>query len=306
MNTAVRIRRSLDFGIEWSLDSGNSIKLLEPKNSRLNKRDTLKEKLATPRGILHLPGNQKPGGLKRFEPSKPLVCFVEHYWEVAWVDQATVDRETVPYPSVHLTFESGNSRIHGVHRKKFSRAIEGTGRVLGVKFRPGGFRAFLDKSLSELTDKIIEPAQEFGDSFVKMEQEALSFPNAEQSFLLIDRFLQSLNPVSTYELELVGRVIERVEADRTIVRAEQIADEFSIGLRSLQRTFQEFVGVGPKWVIQRFRLIEVTERMRNGESEIDFAALAIELGYSDQAHLIRDFKLFVGVPPGKYHRTLRE
>jgi len=63
--------------------------------------------------------------------------------------------------------------------------------------------------------------------------------------------------------------------------------------------FAEHVGVGPKGVIRRHRLHEVTVRMAGGGSA-DWAALAVELGYADQAHLTRDFTAVFGEPPTRY------
>jgi AraC-like DNA-binding protein len=72
-------------------------------------------------------------------------------------------------------------------------------------------------------------------------------------------------------------------------------------VRGVQRLFAEYVGIGPKWVIRRYRLHEVTERMAAG-GEIDWAALAADLGYADQGHFIRDFKNMFGEPPTWYAR----
>ena len=70
-------------------------------------------------------------------------------------------------------------------------------------------------------------------------------------------------------------------------------------MRGLQRLFAEYVGIGPKWVIRRYRLHEVTARMAAGRA-IDWAALAADLGYADQGHFIRDFKTMFGEPPTWY------
>jgi len=265
----------------------------------------LERKLAAPRGILHIPANYEPfPGLQRFQPSDALAPFVEHYWEVIWKDQPKVLRETVPHPAVHLVLESDASLLHGVYQKKFSRSIEGTGRVLGVKFRPGGFRTFLKESVSKLTNRVVHPLTIFGPPIVDLESRAISCSNTAKAFELVDNYLTRLNPIRTPELDTVGQIMEAVATDRSIIRAEFIVERFSIGLRHLQRMFQEYVGVGPKWVIQRHRLIEAAERIRAGNAEINFAQLSLDLGYSDQAHFIRDFKLMVGMTPGKYRRSL--
>lgn len=55
-------------------------------------------------------------------------------------------------------------------------------------------------------------------------------------------------------------------------------------------------GVGPKWVILRYRIHEALERA-GSDPAVDWARLAADLGYSDQAHLVRDFTATVGAPP---------
>lgn len=59
------------------------------------------------------------------------------------------------------------------------------------------------------------------------------------------------------------------------------------------------MGVPPKWVILRYRVQEAIER---AAPEADWAALAADLGYSDQAHLVRDFTATIGVSPTAYAR----
>jgi AraC-like DNA-binding protein len=71
--------------------------------------------------------------------------------------------------------------------------------------------------------------------------------------------------------------------------------------RPLQQLFNEYVGVGPKWVINRYRLHEVIERMA-AQGPVSWTELALELGYFDQAHFIRDFKALVGCSPAAYMR----
>jgi AraC-like DNA-binding protein len=70
-------------------------------------------------------------------------------------------------------------------------------------------------------------------------------------------------------------------------------------VRSLQRLFSRYVGVSPKWVIRRYRLHELLEQMHSGR-HLDWAQVAIDLGYFDQAHLINDFKSITGYAPTEY------
>ncbi len=89
--------------------------------------------------------------------------------------------------------------------------------------------------------------------------------------------------------------------DRALLRVEDVADAMGIDVRALQRRFRRYVGVTPKWVIQRYRLHEAAEQLRS-EYPPALAALAAELGYADQAHFAREFKAAVGRTPGELAR----
>jgi hypothetical protein len=54
--------------------------------------------------------------------------------------QPPVTRETLPHPSIHFVIEAGRSGLAGVSSGRFTRVLEGRGRVFGIKFRPGCFQ----------------------------------------------------------------------------------------------------------------------------------------------------------------------
>ena len=66
--------------------------------------------------------------------------------------------------------------------------------------------------------------------------------------------------------------------------------------------FADFVGVGPKWVLKRYRMHEAAERIASGEAG-DGASLALDLGYFDQSHFIRGFTAQIGLSPSAYERA---
>jgi AraC-like DNA-binding protein len=99
--------------------------------------------------------------------------------------------------------------------------------------------------------------------------------------------------------EQVARMVERIGADPALRRVTALAEVFRLPERRLQRLFAEYVGVSPKWVMRRARLLEVARRADAGDV-VDWAALALDLGYADQAHLTRDFTATLGVPPARY------
>jgi AraC-like DNA-binding protein len=116
----------------------------------------------------------------------------------------------------------------------------------------------------------------------------------------LDRALVALLPDTVPEgVELAARAVRLLEQDRTLPRVDALAQALGASVRTVQRLFADHVGVGPSWVARRFRLHEVALAATRGE-DVDWAALAAELGYCDQAHLVRDFTATVGTPPARY------
>ncbi len=87
-----------------------------------------------------------------------------------------------------------------------------------------------------------------------------------------------------------------------VAKVDDVVRLAGLSKRTLERLFREYVGVGPKWVIQRYRLHEAAEYAATGKP-LDWADLAARLGYADQAHFIRDFKRIVGQSPSRYAAT---
>ena len=129
--------------------------------------------------------------------------------------------------------------------------------------------------------------------------EVLSHDDDVEAVKVIESFLRSFGPAASEALVLAGQITARIADDRAITRVDQIAEHFAMNVRQMERLFREYVGVTPKWVIQRYRLIESAERIAAGDVA-DFAGLALDLGYADQAHFIRDFRATIGVTPGAY------
>jgi len=267
----------------------------------LKKRDMIRLKTDPPRSILHVRPSELEG-VARYWPSPDLEPFVEDYWVVRWDRLETA--ETVPQPCMHLVLHVGASEVVGVARSRFTRVLTGRGRMLGAKFRPGAFRAFLDVPAWHFAGKALPVADVFGPQASTLEARALAREDDRESLALVEEFLRDRRPSTDESIVLAGRIVARIASDHGITRVDQLTQEFGIGSRSLQRLFREYVGASPKWVVQSLRLLDATDRVTRGEVT-DWADLALELGYADQAHFIRDFKRLVGRSPVDYTRSLR-
>jgi AraC-like DNA-binding protein len=260
--------------------------------------------VGTARGVLrHAVG---PGVFHhaRIAPAPALAALVQHFWSVRW-DLRGMEpqlRETLPHPNVHLVFEAaGGSRVHGIHSGRFTTVLEGRGGVFGVKFRPGALRPFLGGPVASLRDRSLLPETVFGADATRLEQEVLAGGNDDQRTAAVERYLLARLPPPDPQVARAGDIVDAIAAEPGITSVEHLLERWQTSKRSLQRLFNEYVGVGPKWVINRYRLHEALERLAQG-GNVEWARLALDLGYFDQAHFIRDFKALVGRTPGEYLR----
>lgn len=226
-------------------------------------------------------------------PSPDLADHVARYWVVRWHYDRPYRQLIVPYPNVHLTFQDGAATLSGVSSGHVSKQLDGTGRVFGVAFRPGAFRPFLGAPVQSLTDRTVPAATVFAHL-----PDHADLDGVEDA---LRRALPDPDPKARHAVEVVDRIV----TDPLITRVDVLAREVGGSVRQLQRLFAEHVGVGPKWVIRRYRLHEVTERMAAGGA-IDWAALAADLGYADQPHFVRDFTAMFGEPPTRYAGRYRD
>ena len=259
------------------------------------------------RGILRREWPEGQVRHQRMAPSPQSAYWIAHYWMVQWDLRGCAPQtvENLPHPNVHLIFENGESLVSGVHTRKFSRILAGKAQVCGIKFRPGGFQPFCGCPVSDLADRVVPASSLPGMNLRQFETVAFSSEDLTEISEAADIWLQAQaltpDPIVACAAELVDRIL----AEPEIKTVADLSRQSGIGLRRLQRIFREYVGASPKWVIRRYRLHELIERMNVGRTNperVDWAQLAQELGYFDQAHLIKDFKAAVGRAPAQEGR----
>ncbi|MFD9819307.1 DUF6597 domain-containing transcriptional factor [Streptomyces violascens] len=237
---------------------------------------------------------------RRHAPAPDLRPYLEHYWLIDWDLPQPYASHVVPHPSVNLVFQRYDDgrpdflELSGVGLALDTRKLAGRGRVCGVQFRPGGFRPFAPGfAVSEWTDRVV-PAEPV---FPSVDPTAVLSPDRDEGRVsALDAFLLGLDPRPDPQVELAMELVDRIRHDRTVRRVDALAREAGLSPRSLQRLFAAHVGVGPKWVVLRYRIHEALEHAESTDA-VDWARLAAELGYADQAHLVRDFTATLGAPP---------
>jgi AraC-like DNA-binding protein len=275
-----------------------------------NTQEIYDTKAGPPRGVLRPAPAQGRLHHSRRTPPEDLEPWIQHYWSVGWNLQGCepFQQETLPHPNVHIVFEPGRSGIAGVHTARFSRTLEGRSNVFGIKFRAGAFRPLLGSSVSTLANRVAPIDKAFGEAGRQWQAAMLSLDDEDARIAAASNFLRARMPAHDPDAVRAGQFVDIILQSSTSESGIRTVDELvrhsGVNTRSLQRLFREYVGASPKWVIRRYRLHELAERLKAGEA-LDAAQTALELGYSDQAHLINDFRSIVGYSPNHYRRQLR-
>ena len=260
-----------------------------------------------PKGIVDPQAAARRIRLATYPPAAALAPFVDYFWVVEWDRRgcAPETQRVLPYPNAHLVFDLGRTAIHGVVRGAFDRPLSGAGKVLGVRFAPGGLRPFITQPLSTFTDTTIAADALLGMPAAQAEARVLGESDDLAMVAQVQALLLARLPQVDDAALLAARLTAAAAAHNGPASVAQLCENMAIGERKLQRLFANYVGVPPKWVIQRYRLQEAIWRLAQPDVP-DLASLAQALGFFDQAHFSRSFTELVGSTPLDYRRSQRE
>lgn len=261
----------------------------------------------TERAHLRDPAGYTPP-IHRYLPDPALVDVIRRFWIPIWSlpdGQVSVQR-VLQYPVCVVVISSEYSMLAGVTTGRSEQALAGSGWAVGVMFQPAAGLMLLQTPVASATDRRI-PLEDVpgidGPGLAAAVRAEMandpSSPLAHRTALeAVQDAVRLLGPVDDEGL-LINRVVAFVEDHSDVLRVGQICDVFGLSERSLQRLTTRRLGLAPKWLIQRRRLHEAAERLAV-DADVDLAALAVDLGYSDQAHFTRDFRTAAGVTPGVF------
>lgn len=250
-----------------------------------------------------------------YPPHPQLAPWVRCFWTFDSMANAAGPEEVIaPDGSPELVFHLGDAfqrlddrgRVATQHRTVFVGQIERamrvrpTGRawIFSVRFRPAGAAAFLPDAARTFASRSTPLDALWGRAARELEERvALAAHDAERVALVSAALLARLAPQR--RAETARRAAERIAASGGLVRMDDLAAELSTAARTVERAFDDCVGVAPKTLARIVRFRRALELLE-GPAKTTFAAVAVDCGYADQSHLVRDFREFTGEPPTRW------
>ncbi len=181
--------------------------------------------------------------------------------------------------------------------------LESTGPVgvLGVRFHPNGASAFLREPLAALTDRVVGLADIWGREGRELGERVAEAPTDQARMSIVITFLHGKLNDRQRSQPPVAAAVQKLSEAGGDVPIGSVAKDLGIGRRRLERGFRDHVGLSPK-ILARVLRFQSALAWLEGPAPVRWAELAIDCGYYDQAHLIRDFKAFAGMSPTAWLR----
>jgi len=243
--------------------------------------------------------------IDRFAPSPDVADLVRRHWVPMWhlPEGESSEQAVLQYPVCLVVVAHDYARFYGVQSGLSRTTLVGTGWAAGVMLQPGAGRLLLGQDVSTVTDRHVELSDVLGSQVVTDVRAAMTDPQdpgcRREAADSLEAVIRAHLPLDD-EGRLVNDLVDHIEHDPSVRQVSQVCDRFGLSERALQRLTRRRLGLTPKWLIQRRRLHEASERLRAGPG--DLAAIAHDFGYADQAHFTRDFRRVTGITPGGFAR----
>lgn len=243
-------------------------------------------------------------GYREMAPFATLTPFIDRFWHAAAAENGSFQHYTiVPDGCVDVVYEEVAGRVRSLvfgtssHTRSFH--VTPDANYFGIRFRPGMARHVLNLPPDELTDRHLDLPIFLG---LRPEEvvEAASF--SAQSGLVEQTLIKTLHRYDITPTPL-DQAIDHVQQKQEIWRIETLADMCGLSFRQVERSVKTAIGLSPKLLMRILRVQAAITALQR-EPQISLVDIAGTLGYSDQAHMNRDFRLLTSSTPAQYRRTL--
>lgn len=174
-------------------------------------------------------------------------------------------------------------------------------RLFSINFQPNGFNKLFNLPQQLFTDKIFSGDDVFDSTMTQFFEQLQEAINIEKMAYIADLFLTKIlskrkninarDPIATAS----GLILNSYG----LIPVSKLAAYSNMSIRNFERSFKDQVGTSPKLFARIIRFnYALTQKLK--KTDINWTTIALDCGYFDQMHLIKDFKLFTGIVPNSF------
>lgn len=172
--------------------------------------------------------------------------------------------------------------------------------ALQIVFQPTGLFQLLGIPSYELTNQYFDAELFFHSDIALVNEQLYHAENYDQMLFILHQFVCDLiakQKKTAHRIDSVGNYILQ---HGTLASLNWLANEACLSSKQFERKFKERVGLNPK-LFSRIVRFDKAFRLKNRQPELDWLTVAIECGYYDYQHLVKDYKEFTGSLPHAFH-----
>ncbi len=237
--------------------------------------------------------------LTEYPPPAALAPFVDAFWSRSAgrsVGSAGPQR-ILPDGCLDIVVGPRHAIVVGAMTRAIVVPPAGGAGMVGVRFRPGMATAFLRIPAAALTDDRAPLEAVWADGDEVADHVGSALGTDEAITRLAATLTSRLTRAAAIPPDLLAAV-ERIMARGGRIDVSRLAASLGVTRQHLARRFAAHVGVTPKTFCRVARLWTVLRSITGGR--VNWAGLAADLGYSDQSHLVTEFRSLTGLTPGRW------
>lgn len=232
---------------------------------------------------------------------------ISHFYEFTIHDEKKHCIKAVPDASIDLLFNIGENKVStyisgtvfGV--KKWELGTQDD--CFGVRFQPG--QGILPKDITMemiVNDDIEIDGDIFGKNLTEkialaktMSERIDIFKKAYEDMVLGRNSLSDKEKINEY-------LVNRISRTKGMITMRQLEDETNYSACYLRRIFKSFHGISPKQFAQYIRFQNLL--MQADKEGVRYEQVALDCGYYDEPHMMKEFKKYSGVTLEQYRKMI--
>ncbi|WP_245317992.1 MULTISPECIES: AraC family transcriptional regulator [unclassified Mesorhizobium] len=206
-----------------------------------------------------------------------------------------------PDATIDLQWIDGRFRIAGPDREPQIEILPSGATIVGFRFRPGAAAGWLGVPANQIVGERLDLTDLWGARARHLAGGVRAMPDLAGMVGQLEKAIGAYTQDHRAPDAAMGFAFDVVDqglpADRPLVPF--LLRTLHMSERTLRRRFEESFGYGPK-TLDRILRFHRYRRLRQMSGDASTAVLAVEAGYSDQAHLIRESRRLSGVTPSTH------
>lgn len=253
---------------------------------------------------------------KIIPPSAVLKAFVKDYTLLHFKAGANQSAPVKPFPantqhclvfylegSVNAFTHDGSSAaiypkiaVNGSQINRFNFHLSAAFLMFSVNFHPWVLSKLLRMPLTDLVDDRIDGEAVLPPGIQRVYQQMVNARSHENLVAIVEKYLLTRIQQMEKDAHPIDKVIQLMTEDSALRPVEELASHACLSVSRFERRFMQQTGITPK-LFARINRFQRACHLKENRPDLDWLRIALETGYHDYQHLVKDCKQFAGTTP---------